>query len=479
MAKKLYKAQFSTITKVGNPLKQEDFDNFKNNFSKASGEMEHLGLYLPKINKEDNPDLLPVAFDSSIVNLVNGNDDAITTKSALSLSKSIPYKFINVEHLRSYIVGVISSYGFASLEEKKELSEESLLDYKDPFYLCMGGMIWKSVDQHLGEMLEECDNENSPMYQEFSTSWELGFDSFSLALGSKKIKDAEVVSGEEHVKELSKHLKCFGGQGYLNDGTPIYRLVTDEAPIFYGVGITSNPAAAVKGILTASKRNFNKNDEIISQPVNLSVIRTSMTLKDVSDITDESITQITASSVREFIKDQIRNKDEELNIQAQAAIQEKNKLETEVESYKTQASNLEKSQDELKSKISELETELNNIKASQEAAERAEKFNLRMQLVSDEFNLDDDVRTIIASEIKDLDDASFDAWKNKFNIIAIGFKKKPQQPQQVQNEDVATTILASAQVNSNIPNTSVTSDDLSNRFKKAFKLEVTKNKITL
>jgi hypothetical protein len=479
MAKKLYRAEFSTKTKVGKPLKREDIDSFKNNFSKASGELDHLKLYLPQINEEENPDLLPVAFDSSIVNLVNGNDDAILTKGALALAKSIPYKFINVEHNRSYVVGVISSFGFASLDEKKELTEESLIDYSDPFYLCMGGMIWKSVDQYLGQMLEESDDEDSDMYQEFSTSWELGFDNYSLALGSKKLKDAEIITDAEQIKEMSKHLRCHGGEGILNDGTPIYRVVSDENPIFYGVGITSNPAAAVRGILTASKINFNKNDKIISQPINLSVIRTSMTLKDISDITDESITQITASSVRDFIKDQIRNKDQELNTQAEAALKEKNRLETEVESFKTQASTLERTQEQLNAEIARLQSELSDIKASQEAADKAEKFNLRMQLVADEFDLDDEVRTIIASEIKDLDDAGFDSWKNKFNILAIGFKKKAAAVQQVTNEEAAQTIIASAQVNSNIPNASATTDDMGSRFKKAFKIEVTKNKITL
>lgn len=479
MAKKLYKAQFSTVPRIGNPLNKEQLQNFKSNLSQASDSLEHLKLYLPEVDEEENPDLLPVAFDSSVVNLVNGNDDAITTASALALTKSIPYKFINVEHMRSYIVGVISSYGFASLKEKQELTEDSLLDYKDPFYLCMGGVIWKSVDQHLGDMLEECDNENSTMYQSFATSWELGFDAYSIALGSKRLSDAQLVTDEVQVKELSKHLKCNGGQGFLEDGTPVYRVITDEAPIFYGVGITSTPAAAVKGILTASKINFNKNDKIISQTKKLPVITNSMIIKDVSDITDESLTKVTASVVRDFIKEQIRNKDQELSTQVQANIQEKNKLETEVESYKTKASDLEKAQVALQSQIENLQSELNDVKASQDAAERAEKFNLRMQAVSEEFDLDDQVRSIIASEIKDLDDASFDSWKNKFDVIGIGFKKS-KQTQTADNATAAQTVIASATVTaSNIPNSSSSSEDMTQRFQKAFKIKVSKNQIEI
>lgn len=479
MDKKLYKARFSTQIKVGHKLDPVQIDNFKSSLSQASNSMEHLKLYLPAINKEENPDLLPIAFDSSVINLVNGNDDAILSSQIKALAKTIPFKFINVEHNRSYVVGVISSYGFASLEDKKEIKEEDVEGYEDPYYLCMGGVVWKSIDPHLGTLLEECSNENSPMYQEFSTSWELGFNEYSIALGSKKLKDAEIISDTEKVKEMSKYLKCNGGQGFLNDGTPIYRVIADLNPLFEGVGITSNPAAAVRGIATASQTNFNKIDKIISQPANLTVIRNNMRINDVSEITDDKLNEITASAVRDFIKEQIRNKDQELATQAQAATQDKARLETEVESFKTQASELKNSQDVLNQQIAALQSELTTIKAAQDAAEKAEKFNVRMQGLSESFDLDDRVRTIVASEIQDLDDSAFEAWKNKFEVIGIGFKKSAQTTAPDATA-AAQTILASAKVvGSEIPNTPSSSDDIDARFKKAFKIEISKNKIQL
>lgn len=493
MPSKLYRANFSTKITVKSNVSKQDLDSFRSGFAAASDSMEHLKLYLPSVDKSKNPDLLSVAFDSSVINLVNGNDDGITTKPALKMLESIPFKFINVEHMRSYIVGVTTSYGMVSLLEKKELQASDLykenpneeqegeaeespeFESLEPFYLCVGGVIWKTVDPYLTDMLEEANNSNSSFYKEFATSWEIGFDKYSIALGSKKLKDAKIISSEDEIKEMSKYLRCNGGSGFLEDGTPVYRVITDDEPIFYGIGITSTPAAAVSGILTASINNFNKNKEIISQPEKVTVIKNDMKINDISDITEDSLKEMQASTIRDFIKSQVRTKSDELSAEIQVANTEKDRISTELESYKVKASGLESTTISLQSQLEQIQNELSSLKASQEAAEKAEKFNLRLQSLSEDFNLTDESRQIVASQINDLSDEAFESWRSNFAILTkVPVKEKASASD---NTEAATTIVASAKaVASAIPNSQEFSYD---RFKKAFELKINKGTISI
>ena len=503
---KLHRALFATKVRVTKHLAVAEVNQFKANLSEASSSMEHLKPYLLMVDKEKNPDLLSIAFDSAVINLVNDNDDGMTTKPLLKMLDSIPFKFINVEHDRNYVVGVTTTFGAVKLDDKSVLDLSSLLvkgnddeeddedeyeyedevgegesseiEYKDPFYLCIGGLIWKSVDPNLCNLIEEASNPNSPFYQEFSTSWEVGFDQYAIAKGSKRLKDAEIISDEEQVKELSKFLKCNGGSGFLNDGTPVYRVITDDDPLFMGMGITSNPAAAVSGILTASNKNYNKDENNISQPINLPVIKNDMIIKDISDITEESLKEMKASTIRDFIKDEIRSKGDELNVQIQATAAEKDRLATELESYRTKASSLEATSASLQTQIEALEAELGSIKASQLAAEKAEKFNLRIQSLVSEFELNDESRQVVASQIKDLDDASFDSWKSSFAILTKITPKVASAA--TDNIQAATVVVASVQTPaSSMANTTSSQSNTFEQFKKAFKLDVTKGQFTI
>lgn len=484
MSDKKYKAKFSTNVKIGNKISQEEISDFKQNFAAASSSMEHLKMYLP-VNEDSSLDLLPVAFDSAVINLVNANDDGILTKSAINLAKSSPFKFINVEHNRMYIVGTLSKYGFATLDGNT-INEQDVENIDEPFYMCLGGYIWKSVDQHLANIIEDSSNPNSDLYKEFSVSWEVGFENYDIALGSKKLKDAKIISDANTKSEYDKYLKCNGGQGFLNDGTPVYRIISDENPILYGIGITSNPAAPVSGILAAANaiaskiiENNKENNKNISQDNKLNVTNNSM-IKEISDITDDLLKEAKASSsIRDFIKEQIRNKDEELTQKVLQAQAEEDRLKTEIESYKTKASDLEASSESLQNQIVSLQSELAEIKNKQAQAEKADKFNLRIQGLKEVYNLDDNVVNIIASQISDLDDASFDLWKTNFDVLAVGLKKNSQASQQ----DARQTVLASAQAeNSNLPNSqNEQNEDFRKKFSSAFKLEIDKKnrKITL
>jgi len=80
---------------------------------------------------------------------------------------------------------------------------------------------------------------------------------------------------------------------------------------------------------------------------------------------------------------------------------------------------------ELSKTVKGLEAKLDAM-ATAQAKELAEaSFNTRMSLVDSEFDLSDEDRKAIASDITSLsDDASFEAWYGKFSVYAAAKKKK-------------------------------------------------------
>ena len=96
------------------------------------------------------------------------------------------------------------------------------------------------------------------MHQTVSASWEIGFSEYQIAVGSKNLKEAEIISDPKKITEMKGMLRAFGGKGVMDDGTPIYRLIVgDVYPL--GIGFTMKPAANVKGIIS---KDFEEKEEV-------------------------------------------------------------------------------------------------------------------------------------------------------------------------------------------------------------------------
>ena len=77
------------------------------------------------------------------------------------------------------------------------------------------------------------------------------------------MQDAEIVHSEKQIEELNKYLKAFDGEGMMDDGTEVYRLISgDVYPL--GIGFTTNPAANVEGLIQLDNKKkevgLEKND---------------------------------------------------------------------------------------------------------------------------------------------------------------------------------------------------------------------------
>lgn len=231
------------------------FGNFTSKAKISQETLKELKALLPdKTEIDDNPDLIYTSFNAAVVNLINLNGDGMLTDTALSISKYFKNKPMNIEHNRSEVVGYITNFGFSTFGENKIITPEDLKDTKDPFNIALAAVVWKMVNPYFAEHLESYakpGKEDPFMYRDISASWEIGFNEYVLAVGSKNLNKAKIITDKDSINKMSEYLISSGGTGFTPQGEEIYRVITGEArPI--GCAFTMNPAAAVQGITIAS-----------------------------------------------------------------------------------------------------------------------------------------------------------------------------------------------------------------------------------
>ena len=412
----------------------------------ASSSLEDLRGILPDDEHiQDNPDLLYSAFNAAVVNLINANDHGIGTETALAVSKYFKDKHMNIDHDKYDIVGHIISQGFSSFGDNKSLEASDLEDTNDPFNIVLGSVVYRSARQWFSEILEESSNAKSDYHNVISASWEILYNEFDIVVGSKKIKDAEIISDPKQVAEISQYLRTEGGEGFMPDGTPIYTLIKGSDVRPSGCAFTNNPAAAVKGVLVAnSAEEVNKPNEtptviiqntgtdnelikavakevatevtekvekISSQIKKTNVKTNSMKLNKVEDIDNDFLKSAEASVVRDFITSEISKNSSDYMQQLQDKQSEIDTLEASKKELDTKIQEASDKIEELNSKIEELDGEI-------ESRDKQEVFASRMEAIETAYELSDDQRKAVAAQIADLDDDQFAAWEDNFKLFA-------------------------------------------------------------
>jgi hypothetical protein len=442
MKKNKFESIFANI-KI-RPIVSEEKDKY---LSVAS--LDKLKKFLPNINTEDNIDLLPVAFDACVVNRVNKNGDVINGEIAAKVTKNFINKPINIEHNRKNIIGCILSANFSKFGTNESLSESDIKDLKIPFNITLGGVIWKVVDRDLAEKIEESNDPTSENYMSISASWELGFDDYNIVVlenGEKNIENAMIISDAKEIEKYRDNLKGFGGSGKLGEAKNIYRQVLGKV-IPLGIGFTLNPAADVQGIAvpdsdpvqislednkssedveTMTSENIEnlkkpeqtkgaetpKSKNTISQEENLNVKkdRIYMKITKIEDITDSLLKEATASSVAEFVAEEIKKANDSF-------LAEKTAKELELKAANEKINTVTAEHEAVKKQVSELSEKLSALEVEKEAKAQEETFNMHMASFDEEFDLSDEDRKVLASDLKGLSEEAFSAYKSKMSVL--------------------------------------------------------------
>lgn len=405
--------------------------NLDNEISRAS--LENLLPLIPnsEIDFNENIDLLGVAFNAAVINKFNKNDDGINTETALRITKLFKHKPTNIEHKKEKVVGHILTAGYSKIGSSELFLPT--IDEKDPFNIALGAVVYKFVNKDFASALEDSTHLESNLYNKISTSWELGFNEYNIAVGSDNLNEAEIITNEKQIKELKSKLKSYGGSGKLDDGTRLYRLVVGEVyPL--GIGFTTTPAADVRGIVVdslnesreiAEKQNskifsfknhflVKKNSHLETDVVNPE--KESMNLESVmSEIKDalleKKISQEAAANMTATFTEAIKKKDEEYKNELASA---KEAAENAVK----ERAELKASMEEVQKQLAEALQKLNEYEVAQKTQQALATFNSRMEEIDSMFELDDEDRQVLAEDIKNLtDDESFASFKNKLSVI--------------------------------------------------------------
>lgn len=415
--------------------------------SKAS--LDHLRpLIPPEVDLTKNIDLLGVAFNAAVVNKFNKNGDGIDTKTAIAIKDYFINKPTNIEHQKGKVVGHIISSSFSDYGTNELLDDESVESLDSPFNIALGALVYKVVNPSFARMLEQTD-EGEEFYNTISASWEIGFNDYCIALGSDDLSEAELITDKNQIKEFSKYLKAYDGDGEMDDGTLVHRLVIGEIyPL--GIGFTTNPAADVKGVAVENEKEIHikqedyaiQETEITTTPkadiqegikkmkknsslsrekdvnkTNALIMDTKDLLKQIEGMLSEKVGdsqhfEEAVASVSKVMIEAIKEKDElwqqakeaKDNAEAEATIRH-NALSTEV--------------DGLREKLVATESQLEELAEEKHLREAKDLFNSRMASITEAFELGQEDLRIVASELSELDGAAeaFASYQEKVEIM--------------------------------------------------------------
>jgi hypothetical protein len=404
----------------------------------ALASMEKLSDFIPKVNTEENVDLLPIAFNACVANRVNKNGDVVDGETAVAMAKNFINKQINIEHNRERVVGVILKAGFSQFGTDEPMDEVSASELKS-FNITLGGVIWKVVNNNLAKMIENSSDPTSEDYEKISASWELGFSDYNLVMlegEEKNIEDGVIISDSQEIEKHKGMLRSLGGSGKTEDGRSIYRkVINDVVPL--GIGLTENPAADVVGVLTHSKqKNTEKIEENNSHSETQNVNKTKeqvMKLNSIEELTDEKVQEMTASVVSDFIQDQLKQASEQYS-------EEKAEFETELAEAKENYDKLVNENEASKTELESVVAELAALKEQLASSEAEKAFSLRMSKFDESFELSDEDREVIASDIAGLDEEAFEAYEKKISVLLSSKVKSDEKEVEAKVEEVVASV---------------------------------------
>ena len=423
----------------------------------SKSNIENLRSLIPNsVDLDKNIDLMGVAFNAAVVNEFNKNGDGIDAKTAIECVQQFIHKPTNIEHNKKKVVGHIVNAGFSDYSDSAILVNVDE-DESNPFNIALGAVVYKTVDKEFFDTLQKSTDPKNKMHNTVSASWEIGFSKYNIAVGSKNLKDAEIISDPQKVNEMKGMLKGFGGKGVTEDGKPVYRLITGNVyPL--GIGFTMKPAANVKGVISneykkqepeeeevsnSNKRqasNLKKINDKISQNLKntvnntkimdletlLSEIKASLTEKKFSE---EAIAGMTAT-----FADAIKQKDDEYKASLEAAEQEKAEIASAREELQNSVESIKEELKAAQERISEFE--------KIEAAKAAEElFNSRMEEIDSIYDIEESDSAFIAEKIKGLDstEESFASFKSELEVF---WASKNKEAKAKQEEAIAARVEA-------------------------------------
>jgi hypothetical protein len=252
-----------------------------------------------------------------------------------------------------------------------------------------------------------------------------------------------------------------------------------------GIGLTETPAAEVKGIVTTDNSDEEQVDlklvkvgteedekkcdkiqleNVITEEASINLI---MKITEIKDINENSIKELSASAVTDFIAEKIAENSEAWKKQ----VDEKESIATNLNE---QIAQLQAQLDELKKSKEDSEVSLNELKNQIAAKEAEEVFQARMASIDSEYDLADEDREIIAEDLKAIaSEEDFQKWFKKFSTLASAKSKayKKQMAEKMMKNEEEKMKMAKASEETVAEETAVVTEEVTEEVKEEAKVE--------
>lgn len=439
----------------------------------AKASLNDLKTLLPEgIDPENSPDLLFCAGNIAVAGIVNRNDDGMDKITVLNVYSKFKNKFINSEHSRKQVVGFVLHAGLSEVGTNRVISEQEAQNSDQPFNIALVFVVWKAVNPDLADKIVAASNPAHSDFNSLSLSFEMAFKGFYIAvLPDEDIAIAKatklITPDAPDFAKWKKTLRAYKGNGKPLEGEGrTYRILPINT-IPLGGGLVENPAAPVKGVAVITEpvqapkvtvpepeqmsKPVDVNRVATPEPVNANqeddqdeddanymaatqvrfnnfcVIAANLMENGVSPVTTTIITQ-SNMNIKDY-QDKV-NKAEKLEdfkevATASLSVIEAIKAESErreeaKKAAETQAAELarvktevEAARDQALKDLNAVKAELDQIKATQQSEAMARKFDERMNLITETFDLSDDERAEMVADIKDITDEAFAKYMDK------------------------------------------------------------------
>lgn len=484
MRKHVYETTFASV--VLSPVDEDVAGQFV-----ATASIDSLKKLLPAGTPTD--DLLPIAGNVAVINRPNKKGDIMLTETALAVYKQFKNKFLNLEHDRKQIVGHVTDASLSKFDMNyatgggSEHLDPSALKADDftPFNIAIAGYVYRTANPSVVKTIMESNNPFSADYLSTCMSWEIGFDDYYIMLDDPDPTKATFIKDETKANYLP-YVVAKGGSGRTPDGRLVFRVLhspNEDGITPLGAGLTFAPASEVAGIVTPTEETdasspvgeINVSEEEKSSQLTKTPVTTVITMKQISSfkdieaITDESAKETSFANLIPVIAAEIKRVSSEVETAKAAELQAK---QEEATASAAKAAAAEATVANLQTALASVQAELESVKKVQEEALASETFNTRMNGFDAAYNLDDEVRAILAADLKGLDETAFASYEQKFSTLYKHNKKVAQTTAGAVVEDpqkVAEVALASVNApESPVAASPVTAESLKDKWAKAF-----------
>ena len=178
-----------------------------------------------------------------------------------------------------------------------------------------------------------------------------------------------------------------------------------------------------------------------------------MKITKIEDITDSLLKQVTASSITEFVAEELKKANDTF-------LAEKTAQENELKAANEKIATVTAEHEAVKKQVEELSQKLGAIEAEKEAKAKQETFTLRMASLDEEYDLSDEDRKVLAEDIKDLTEEAFSAYKNKMAVLMKEKNKttKKAKEEKMKKEEMKASVASEVKPTEEVAQISTTQE---------------------